>query len=139
MSAKTSMAAGLFVGLFAAGGATATEDTLGQEIYQARCAVCHGATGFGDGIIGELFAKRPGNLTTLAKANNGAFPFSEVFQAIDGRREIAGHGRSEMPVWGDYFMVDAIEDPGINEKNARFVTQGRILSIVYYLESIQNR
>ncbi|MBT8459946.1 MAG: cytochrome c [Boseongicola sp.] len=110
----------------------------GRTIYAERCVVCHGDAGAGDGMVGELFAVRPKNLANLADENNGAFPFSEVYQAIDGRREIAGHGRSEMPVWGDFFMESAIDDRSINEKNARYITQGRILSLVYYLQSIQS-
>ena len=109
----------------------------GKRLYSERCAVCHGITGVGDGSVGELFAVKPRNLTSLAADSGNVFPFSEVYQAIDGRREIAGHGRSEMPVWGEYFMWNAIDDPAINEKNARHITQGRILSLVYYLQSIQ--
>lgn len=115
----------------------AQEAELGEEIYQQRCAVCHGAEGGGDGLVGELLERRPKNLRLLAQENNGAFPFSEVYQAIDGRREIAGHGNPDMPIWGEFFMEDAIADRGINPKDARYVTQGRVLAVVYYLESIQ--
>lgn len=128
-SAVTSLALG--------GQATAQDLELGREIYNDRCAVCHGETGAGDGMVGELFAQKPGDLRMLAKENGGVYPIGEVYQSIDGRRDIAGHGRSEMPVWGTYFMVEAIEDPTINEKNSRMVTEGRILSVVYYLQSIQ--
>ena len=69
--------------------------------------------------------------------NNGTFPFSEVYQSVDGRRVIAGHGPSEMPIWGEYFMDQAIDDRSLNPKFARQITQGRILSLVYYLQSIQ--
>ena len=109
----------------------------GARIYAERCSVCHGALGAGDGAVGELFAVKPRNLALLAMENNKAFPFSEVYQAIDGRRVIAGHGGSEMPIWGPYFMDTAIDDPTINDKNAKYITQGRILSLVYYLQSIQ--
>jgi len=42
-----------------------------------------------------------------------------------------------MPVWGTYFMQEAIDNPAINEKNARYITEGRILSLVFYLQTIQ--
>jgi mono/diheme cytochrome c family protein len=120
------------------GGAAAQEADLGREIYLERCAICHGPEGSGDGIVGELFAKKPADLKLLARTAGGAFPFSEVYQAIDGRRAIAGHGgESQMPVWGEYFMQSAIDDPRIDPKNARIVTQGRILALTYYLETIQ--
>ena len=128
---------GLLAGFLISGTATAQETELGKEIYMDRCAVCHGETGLGDGMVGVLFDKKPKDLTQLAKIHNGAFPFSLVYQSIDGRREIESHGWSQMPIWGKYFMIEAIDDPGINEKNARYVTQGRILSVVYYLQSIQ--
>ena len=112
---------------------------LGKEIYDDKCAVCHGLDGRGDGPVGELFAQRPRNLLTLARDNGGAFPFSEVFTSVDGRREIRGHGDTQMPVWGRYFMIDSIEDPTINEKDAWYVTQGRVLALTFYLESVQER
>jgi len=119
--------------------AMAQESSVGQEIFIDRCAVCHGETGAGDGLVGELFDRKPKNLTLLEKENNGAFPFSEVYQSIDGRREIAGHGNSKMPVWGEYFMEDAITSRAIDPKDAKVVTQGRILAVVYFLQSIQQR
>lgn len=115
----------------------AQDASIGQEIFQQRCSICHGPTGAGEGIVGELFTQKPKDLRLLAKEAGGAFPFSEVYQAIDGRREIAGHGSSEMPIWGEYFMTEAIDNPAINEKDARLMTQGRILSVVYYLQTIQ--
>ncbi|MGC9368304.1 MAG: c-type cytochrome [Paracoccaceae bacterium] len=138
MSFIKAVSAGTVVfALTAAAPALAQDAGPGAEIYAERCAVCHGEGGQGDGLVGELFAKKPSDLTLLAKNNNGAFPFSEVYQAIDGRREITGHGRSEMPIWGEFFMDSAISDPRINEKDARMLTQARILSVVYFLQSIQ--
>lgn len=117
--------------------ASAQDASLGQEIYSARCAVCHGETGAGDGMVGMLFAQQPADLKLLSRNNGGQFPFLQAYQAIDGRNDIAGHGRSEMPIWGTYFMQEAIDDGTINEKNARYITEGRILAVVYYLQSIQ--
>ena len=87
--------------------------------------------------MAELFEQRPRNLRSLAKDNNGVFPFSEVYQAINGRRDIRGHGSSEMPIWGDLFSEEALPmtiHPGVS---AEELVQGRILSLVYYLQSIQ--
>ncbi len=122
----------------AASAAGAQETDFGKSLFEQNCAVCHGADGGGDGPVAELFAKRPRNLKLLAEANSKAFPFSEVYQSIDGRREIAGHGTTEMPVWGALFEADALPKtihPGID---ADEIVQTRILALVYYLQSIQD-
>lgn len=129
--------AAMVAGVPLAGPAFAQDASLGREIYNARCAVCHGETGAGDGSVGMLFAQPPADLKHLARDNGGQFPFVQAYQAIDGRNEIAGHGRSEMPIWGTYFMQEALDDGTINQKNARYITEGRILAVVYYLQSIQ--
>ena len=51
--------------------------------------------------------------------------------------EAVGHGRSEMPIWGDYFIADALEDRGVKMSDAVEIAAGRVLSLTYYLESIQ--
>ncbi|SPH17039.1 hypothetical protein DEA8626_00553 [Defluviimonas aquaemixtae] len=119
-------------------GAAAQDAAIGQEIFQDRCVVCHGETGAGDGIVAELFDQKPRNLTTLAKDNGGVYPFDAVYQSIDGRREITGHGYSKMPIWGEYFMAHEMADPASNPRDAMAVTQGRILAVVYYLQSLQS-
>ncbi|MGB8814900.1 MAG: cytochrome c [Paracoccaceae bacterium] len=129
------MAIGLSV--CAIGSAILAQDVpLGATEFEARCAVCHGKTGAGDGIVGELFDRKPKNLTLLAKENGGVFPFDAVYQSIDGRREIAGHGGSKMPIWGDYFMAESLKND-FGDDNAYLLVQGRVLSLVYFLQSIQ--
>jgi mono/diheme cytochrome c family protein len=118
-------------------GATAQQALIGEALFGENCAVCHGPAGAGDGQMAEFFAQKPRNLQTLAKENNGAFPFSEVYQSIDGTRAIGGHGSSEMPVWGDLFMVEASPHtvhPGVD---ADEIVQGRILALVHYLQTVQ--
>ena len=120
-------------------GALAQEFTYGKSLFEKNCAVCHGAEGSGDGPVAELFAVKPKNLRSLAADNNGAYPFSEVYQAINRRREIAGHGTTEMPVWGDLFeaeMADKAFHPGIDPEE---LVQARILALVYYLQSVQQQ
>jgi len=133
------MAIAAVIGATGASAVSAQDAELGKEQFEQRCAVCHGIEGTGDGAVGELFAQKPKNLQLLAKDNGGVFPFIETYQAIDGRRDIAAHGNTEMPIWGDYLMVEAIEDRSINPKDARMIVEGRILSLVYYIQSIQNQ
>ena len=109
----------------------------GQSLFKRNCAVCHGSEGAGDGPVAALFERTPSNLRKLAAMNNGAFPFSEVYQSIDGRRDIAAHGNSEMPIWGDLFAREALPEtvhPGVD---AEEIIQGRILALVYFLQSVQ--
>lgn len=116
---------------------SAQDTGYGESLFQENCAVCHGATGGGDGPVAELFAQRPRNLKLLAKENNNTFPFSEVYQSIDGRRDITAHGNTRMPIWGNYFVEDALPrtiHPGVTAED---IVQGRILGLVYYLQSIQ--
>ncbi|NNK79260.1 MAG: cytochrome c [Litoreibacter sp.] len=110
---------------------------LGAELYERRCSVCHGTEAIGDGMVGTLFRIKPPNLTTLTRDNGGVFPFLEVFQAVDGHRKIAAHGESEMPIWGDLLMDEAFLREDFNADDARYATLGRLLSLVYFLQSIQ--
>lgn len=118
-------------------GSVENELILGKSEFQTRCALCHGLEGRADGHVTELFEAKPRTLTKLKESNGGLFPFSEVYQMIDGRKMPKPHGTNEMPIWGDYFMEDALLDRGVNKRDAQHIVQGRILSVVYYLQSIQ--
>lgn len=117
--------------------ASAQDVAFGAGIYADHCVACHGQLGAGDGIVGELFAHRPANLRLLSKENNGVFPTDRVIEAIYGRADIPGHGQSKMPIWGDYFMTEALNGPAIDPADAAMITQGRVLSVVSYLQSLQ--
>ncbi|MBA3911636.1 MAG: hypothetical protein C0524_17605 [Rhodobacter sp.] len=115
----------------------AQDASYGAEIYNARCAVCHGDVGAGDGMVGVLFAQPPADLRLIARNNNGEFPTEQVIEAIYGRRPIQAHGQTEMPVRGDFFMSEALEIRTIDPEDAAMVTQGRVLSVVRFLETLQ--
>lgn len=136
---RHSLAVAVLGAAFAFGPApvVAQDAALGQEIFMDRCSVCHGEAGAGDGLVAELFDRKPRDLTTLARDNDGVYPFDAVYQSIDGRREIPGHGYSKMPIWGEYFMAQEMADPASNPRDAMAVTQGRILAVVYYLHTLQ--
>ena len=107
--------------------------------FRNSCASCHGVDGKGAGFLIRLFrGVDPGDLTQLAKNNEGEFPFDQVFQVIDGRAEVAAHGERKMPVWGDRYMGQSMSEYGpdkINELRVR----ARVLELVYYIQSIQER
>lgn len=107
---------------------------MGETEYMVACAGCHGESGMGDGPFAELLNVSTPGLTTLAADNDGAFPFTEVFLLVDGRGGVRAHG-SDMPVWGQRFTASAM--PGTHPETAELVARGRVLSLVRYLESIQ--
>ena len=117
----------------------AQEIEIGMRQFHNRCAICHGPSGAGDGPLAELLKEKPRDLRALARDNGGTFPFIEVYQAIDGRRQIRAHGEPAMPIWGDYFKAETLVrslPPGLG---AEEVIMGRILSLVYYLQAMQQR
>lgn len=105
----------------------------GEIEFQNYCAVCHGVDGRGYGIMRRYLQVPPADLTRLGNGEPGKFPFWEVYEKIDGAREVRGHGNREMPVWGDRFRAEA----GDNSKSSQAQAAGRILSIVFYLQHIQ--
>jgi hypothetical protein len=84
--------------------------------------------------MADLLKKPPPDLTQLSKRNGGQFPFWRVYRTIDGREEVMAHGPRTMPVWGADFMSQA--GGGTLDENR---VLGRILSLVYYLESLQDK
>ena len=62
------------------------------------------------------------------------FLFWRTYEKISGRDEevIRGHGTREMPIWGERFRLES----GASQEHQAGV-RGRILSLVYYLQSIQ--
>jgi len=78
-----------------------TPATSGEEMYASYCADCHGRDG-----RGFVKARPPlaTDLTTLAKKNNGRFPYAMVRDAIRGEYHGAVYGPGEMPPWGVLFQ-----------------------------------
>ncbi|MCU4654206.1 cytochrome c [Roseibacterium sp. SDUM158016] len=108
-------------------------DSVGEQEYMVACAGCHGESGLGDGPLAGLLNIETPNLRGLSMANGGTFPVGAVLATVDGRDGVRAHG-SAMPVWGDRFQASASSERG---ETAEMVARGRILSLVYYLESIQ--
>lgn len=114
---------------------------VGKAEYNAACASCHGLQGLGDGPAADQMKAKMPDITGLAKANNGVFPFDRVYQIIDGRQEIKSHGSREMPIWGAAFRrqssiyfdtYPAVADP---ESAAR----SRILALTEYVYRLQRK
>ena len=78
----------------------AEEVDAGKAEYLSNCAPCHGIDGKGKGPLSSKLKAKPADLTTFAKKNNGVFPLSAVYEAIDGRNATGSHDNREMPIWG---------------------------------------
>lgn len=103
----------------------------GRAAYFQYCSSCHGIDGRGHGVVAESLRPKPADLTQLARKNGGEFPNDAVREIIDGRRRIAAHGTSAMPVWGRVFS----EEPAHESPQAHVRSQLQLLAD--YLRSIQ--
>jgi hypothetical protein len=153
-AAKWLMVASVIIGLNAYGW---TEDLdAGKAEYLSSCAACHGADAKGNGPLSSKLKAKPADLTTFAKKNNGVFPVSAVYEAIDGRNAIETHDAREMPIWGCrhtpspvsptkkpkrkvYRAPDPYESHLDLSCDPEDVIGNRILSVIDYLRRIQEK
>lgn len=135
------------VGGFAAA-AQAEDVDIGKAEFQRSCASCHGVDAKGKGPISELLKIPPPDLTILVRNNNGVFPANAVYAIIDGTKTVGTHGPREMPIWGERFNpvleLPHYVDPSYwklagPEHNPEAVVRARILSVIDYLNRIQQR
>ena len=112
---------------------------LGKAEYLGACAVCHGASGIGNGSYGGMLITKPSNLTLLAKKNGGVFPTDRVYQAIDGRKTGAAHGSKAMPIWGERYKTEADKHYSdfYGKYDSEAMVRARVLSLIDYLNNIQ--
>lgn len=114
----------------------AEEELIGSGEFFNSCASCHGVSAKGDGNLSRYLNIKPTDLTQLAKNNQGEYPFLKVFQIIDGRSEVPGHGDRIMPVWGDRYEIETKNSSGLANESA---TRAKVLELVYYIQSIQQK
>jgi mono/diheme cytochrome c family protein len=102
----------------------------GDYLYRTYCASCHGPDARGDGILASSLRVRPADLTRFAKRNGGRFDADKLARLIDGRKDVKGHGSSDMPVWGDAFKR-------ASERYSEKSVEARIDALVEHLERLQ--
>lgn len=142
MSGKQMLLTGLFAAALAVGGrqvALAQDKDIieaGKQEFQRSCATCHGVDAKGNGPSAAALNVKPADLTQLSKQHGGVFLFWRVYEKINGKDEapIRGHGTRDMPVWGERFRFESGASDG-----QQMSVRGRILSLVHYLESIQEK
>ncbi len=112
---------------------------FGKYEYRANCATCHGEQGKGDGPFNVLLKKQAADLTVLSKNNGGVFPVDRTSAIISGTADVVGHGPRNMPVWGDYYKVQASAelDPSHKQTDVRSFVRARILALIEYIATLQ--
>ena len=131
---RTMMGAAASVALVLSGANAFAVDPIAQQEYSV-CASCHGADGKGDGPMVDLLTSKPSDLTKLSANNGGVFPLERVIQIVDGRSPMAAHGSRDMPIWGSRFSSQYTGTGG--PLGSEMEVRGRILSIVYYVQTLQ--
>jgi mono/diheme cytochrome c family protein len=109
----------------------------GKQDYEKYCTDCHGSGGRGNGPALQAIPMNPppSDLTQLAKKNGGKFPFDEVVDIIDGRKNIPSHERLQMP-----FLGTTLQKPGQEftpESDA--AVKKRIDAMARYVETFQQK
>ena len=126
--------------LFASGSILAQQQAkfdFGEREYVSNCAVCHGLTGKGDGVYKDFLNKSPSDLTNLAKANKGVFPYQKVYEIIDGRQQVKAHGPGDMPIWGAEYSAKAAADYLDLPYDLELFVRTRITALIDYLYRLQ--
>jgi mono/diheme cytochrome c family protein len=125
--------------LVISGPLVAEEIPIGEREFKSYCGGCHGLDGKGNGPLVEFLNRKPKSLTTLARENQGVFPFRRVYEVIDGTYEVGAHGTRDMPVWGERYAMDIIKDYGEFGTEHPKTVRCRILEVVFFLANIQER
>jgi mono/diheme cytochrome c family protein len=138
LAAATTLAVELYAGQEPSAGENETVESeerqlaeRGRFLFGIYCVDCHGEDGRGNDEVARERGLELPDLTRLAAPHDGAFPSLEVYEIIDGRVELEGHKRRDMPVWGLAFQSrdqDAVRQDEV---------QGRIQQLIGYLRSIQ--
>ena len=127
--------------IVSAASAYAQAEDIDKYEYHVSCAVCHGDNGKGDGSLMRYYNKHAADLTVIQKNNNGVFPFDRVYEVIDGRQAVRGHGPGDMPVWGGAYSLLSwqIQNPSSASKDQaqESFTRGRIIALIGYFYTLQ--
>jgi mono/diheme cytochrome c family protein len=75
----------------------------GKDLFKSYCASCHGLDAKGNGPMAASLKVPPSDLRRISIRNHDVFPMMRVEKIIAGEELPAGHGSSEMPVWGPIF------------------------------------
>jgi len=131
-----------FAALFAvlaSGPLLAEQPQIGESEFKSYCAGCHGLDGKGNGPFVEFLKTSPRSLTTLAQENQGVFPFHRIYEVIDGTGQMPAHGTRDMPVWGERYATEIVSQYGEFGTAHPQTVRCRILELVFFLSTLQER
>ncbi len=132
------LAAALLAASAAAYAAEPEPVDVGKYEYEGSCAVCHGPAGKGNGPMASQLVKPVADITTLSRGNHGVFPFSRVYQIIDGREEVRAHGSRDMSVWGRiYSHQTSIFFENYPPFDTEAAVRSRIMALTEYVYRLQ--
>ena len=108
----------------------------GKQQFEDKCAVCHGLSGTGDGVLAPGMKPKPADLTRISLRNAGTFPNDAVFRKIWGRDDeiIATHKMTEMPA---FYIAPVFGSDKSFENSAGRLSPAQIRQVIAYLETIQ--
>jgi mono/diheme cytochrome c family protein len=113
-----------------------------KDEFTRSCAPCHGVTGKGDGPLAKSLTRTPADLTRLSQKNGGVFPFSNIYDVIDGRTQVSVHGPRKMPVWGDAYTRELQARWNrdlLSDELIQIMARVRILMLIEYISTLQDK
>jgi mono/diheme cytochrome c family protein len=93
------------LGLISASGAEKGDPKAGKEIYKQLCLSCHGATGKGDGPVGQYLTPKPTDFTKHMGQHDDDYYFKIIKEGGASVGKSAG-----MPAWGSQLKDSQIWD-----------------------------
>jgi mono/diheme cytochrome c family protein len=134
---KISAFMGLILAIASSAVLPAEKPDQGRIEYTNNCLNCHGQSGDGNGPYASLLNKTPSDLTRLSKSNKGVFPFARVYEVIDGRQVVTGHGQRDMPIWGKTYRIESGERLFETYYDPEIYVRTRILALIEYIGRLQ--
>jgi mono/diheme cytochrome c family protein len=119
--------------------AFAADTSIGRREYEQNCAICHGVLGDGKGWLAESLKQPVPSLKKLKKTNAGVFPVEQVYQVIDGRKDLSLHSSRHMPIWGQAFATQTQRELGqrYGSNDDDEIVRAKILALIEYISQLQ--
>ncbi|UYV36123.1 c-type cytochrome [Rhodobacteraceae bacterium D3-12] len=114
------------------------EPDEGALLFASNCAMCHGASGRGNGeLAADIRAdlgRKPADLTRISAHNKGVFPRAEVLSYIDGYTR-GRLERQNMPEFG--LLLEGPTVPVDTGDGVMTPVPRPLAALMVYLESLQ--